>query len=69
MLTADIEVVICDKVSKVETMLQRVKETPQLKIVVVMEQASEELLMKCKDCGLELMQFSDLEVGITWHIT
>ncbi|XP_069123934.1 long-chain-fatty-acid--CoA ligase 5-like isoform X1 [Argopecten irradians] len=58
---ADIELVCCDKNVKVQNVLNRIKETPQLRMIVLIEPPTPENVAKARDCGIELIQFSDLE--------
>ena len=61
-LSADIEVVVCDKSERLHKLLQNKDECPKLKYVVIMDEISDEDAQKAKDVGVTIIKFDDLEV-------
>lgn len=63
-VSAELSLIICDKNEKVKNLLSRMSQTPNLKILVVMEKISEENETVAKQHGVQLIQYEDLEVNI-----
>ena len=63
-VTADIELVVCDKNSRVTTLLRHKSDTPQLAIIVCVETPAEDNLIVANKCGIKLLSFQQLEVRI-----
>ncbi|KAK3090796.1 hypothetical protein FSP39_014728 [Pinctada imbricata] len=58
---AEITTVFCDKNEKVQKLLARIKETPNLKTIILVESVTEENNNKCKELGVEIMSYAELE--------
>jgi hypothetical protein len=58
---AAISVVVCDVNKKVKNLLGRIKETPGLKTIVVMEEIDGESRSMADSVGIRLLQYSELE--------
>ncbi|KAK3588976.1 hypothetical protein CHS0354_043146 [Potamilus streckersoni] len=58
---AEINLVICDKNTKVSNILSRMKETPKVKKIVVMEEVSGENKNKAQEFKVETIQYKDFE--------
>ena len=54
---------ICDTNVKVKNLLKRLTETPNLKIIVVMDKIDGDNIEQAGRSGIKLMQFSELEVS------
>ena len=63
LLSAELELIVCDKNVKVKNLLSRFKETPNLKTLVVMEPIEEENLKLAQQVNVQLILYSDLEVN------
>lgn len=57
---AELGVVICDTLKKVSSLLSLKDEAPTLKLVVVMEPPSEELVKEAAEKGVELVTFQEI---------
>lgn len=58
---AEITIVVCDNNAKVKNLLSRISETPNLKKIVVMEEASKENMDNANFADVQIMKFSELE--------
>ncbi|XP_041364605.1 long-chain-fatty-acid--CoA ligase 1-like [Gigantopelta aegis] len=58
---AEIKVVVCDTNKKVSNLLNRHSETPDLRVAVVMEEPSGEVLNLARTLGVSILTFSDVE--------
>ncbi|XP_064624838.1 long-chain-fatty-acid--CoA ligase 1-like isoform X2 [Lineus longissimus] len=58
---ADMSLVVCDNVTKVNALLDRIEATPILKTIVVIETPDQELRKRAESLGIEIVSFSDLE--------
>lgn len=58
---ADLSLIVCDKNDKVKSLLGRIKETPNLKTLVVMETMTDDIKALGQQTGVELVQYSDIE--------
>ncbi|XP_053269241.1 long-chain-fatty-acid--CoA ligase 5 [Pleuronectes platessa] len=60
---AEISTVICDNLSKVETLLQNREKglSPVLKTIVVMDEFTSELVKRGTSCGVDIVSMKDLE--------
>ena len=54
---------ICDSNMKVKNLLKRLSETPNLKIIVVMDKIDGENIEQAGRSGIRLLQFTELEVS------
>ena len=59
---AEIKTVICDKNVKVKAVLGRIKETPDLQTIVVVEEPTAEIKELAKTSDIDLISFEELEV-------
>ena len=59
--SAEISIVICDVNKKVKNLLGRIKETPGLKTIVVMETIDGECRNLATGSGIKLIQYSEVE--------
>uniref|UniRef100_UPI00398EDE91 long-chain-fatty-acid--CoA ligase 6-like isoform X4 n=1 Tax=Pristiophorus japonicus TaxID=55135 RepID=UPI00398EDE91 len=61
--TAEISTVICDKVEKAKILLKNVekKETPGLKIVILMDPFEMDLVEMGNDCGVQILALQEVE--------
>ena len=59
---------LCDTTAKVESILQNIGNTPNLKTVVLMTSVSEELKSNAQEAGVQLVAWEDLLVRLecTW---
>jgi hypothetical protein len=55
--------VICDKNVKVTAILDRVGETPNLKMVILVEEPTTGIKERAASHSIDLLTFSELEVG------
>ncbi|XP_061175282.1 long-chain-fatty-acid--CoA ligase 1-like isoform X2 [Saccostrea echinata] len=58
---AEISLVICDKIVKVKALLDRIKEMPNLRKVVLVEEPSDEIKESAANHKIDLFSFSELE--------
>ncbi|XP_024140618.1 long-chain-fatty-acid--CoA ligase 5 isoform X1 [Oryzias melastigma] len=60
---AEISTVLCDNQKKAETLLQNREkgETPVLKMIIIMDSFSPELIERGAKCGVEIMSLEDIE--------
>ena len=63
-VSAELNLIIVDKNEKVENLLARMSDTPNLKIMVVMETIAAETAAKAKQNNVQLIQYSDMEVSL-----
>lgn len=59
---AEIKTVICDKNVKVKAVLGRIKETPDLRTIVLVEEPTAEMKELAKTSDIDLISFEELEV-------
>ncbi|GAV08057.1 hypothetical protein RvY_17807-2 [Ramazzottius varieornatus] len=57
---AEISAVICDRNEQALILVRLAESTPVLKYIIIMDQASDELLAECKKARIELCQFDDM---------
>ena len=67
-LTAEIELVICDKPDRVKKLLDHKKDTPRLRVIVHIEPVPEDEVKRAKSCGVDLIKYTDLEVSTKSYI-
>ncbi|XP_052759956.1 long-chain-fatty-acid--CoA ligase 1-like isoform X1 [Mya arenaria] len=58
---AELSLIICDKNEKVTNLLGRMSETPNLRILVVMETITDDVKALAQKHSIDLIQYSDLE--------
>ena len=61
---AELSLIICDKNEKVKSLLGRMSETPNLKILIVMETISPEMQELGDKHSVKLVQYAELEVSV-----
>ena len=61
--SAELRVIVCDKNEKVLSLLGRMKETPNLATLILMDTISADSQKLADECGVKLVQYADLEVG------
>ena len=67
-LPAGMAVVVCDKASRAESLLETAGEMPSLKVVVVIEDITPSMASLAQEKALELVHFQDMLVCITIDI-
>lgn len=60
--SAEIKTVVCDKNVKVKAILSRIKETPDLESIILVEEPSEEMKELAQKHNINLTSFAELEV-------
>lgn len=60
--SAEIKTVVCDKNVKVKAILNRIKETPDLESIILVEEPSEEMKELAQKHNIDLTSFAELEV-------
>ncbi|UYV81718.1 hypothetical protein LAZ67_20002116 [Cordylochernes scorpioides] len=58
---ADIQVIVCDKESRVETLIAELPATPGLRTIVAIEPVPKQLTTRASQAGINLISFSDVE--------
>lgn len=61
--SAEIKTVVCDKNVKVKAILNRIKETPDLESIILVEEPSEEMKELAQKHNIDLTSFAELEVS------
>lgn len=60
--SAEIKTVVCDKNVKVKAVLSRIKETPDLQSIILVEEPSDEMKELAQKHNIDLTSFAELEV-------
>lgn len=60
--SAEIKTVVCDKNVKVKAILSRIKETPDLESIILVEEPSDEMKELAQKHNIDLTSFAELEV-------
>ncbi|CAL1273031.1 unnamed protein product [Larinioides sclopetarius] len=64
---ATIKLVVCDNESKVKSLLNEAKNTPQLKQIIAVNKVSDAIKVQAKTLGLQLISFKDVEEAGKLH--